>query len=370
MRERRGQPFITALIATLSLWGCDDDSNSDSTGGAGGEPVAGAGGAGAEAGAGGEAGRGGEPMAGGGGEAGAGGMGGEPEGGAGGEPMGGLGGMPVGGMPEGGSGGMPEGGAGGEPMGGEGGDPVGGEGGMGGEPMGGMPEGGAGGEPMGGMPMGGEGGMGGAGGGEPMEVELVDRPATFALNDEFSKLAHESDRFGEITYGYSADAFTLDAPTTLLNAEFFGEYQSGFYRELPGFSIYIFANGEGDVPDGNPANGEPLVRLERIQSGQGASGIELEDDGYNVQVDFTVANEGVPVALPPGDYWMVAAVYGPDAGAGDPTLSWFWRFSPFEAPYTPQYASNQSPAWVPVVNFRSDRAAEAMAWTMMGEVVE
>ncbi len=206
-------------------------------------------------------------------------------------------------------------------------------------------------------------------------VTLVNRITQAPLDDTHSKLSHESDRFGEDTYGYSADSFVLTERTALATADFFGETILGFYRELPGFSIYILENAPNNKPDGNPNLDEALISLERIAPGQGVETIlEGEDnDAYDVRVDFTAANGGQPLTLPAGEYWLVAAVYGPDAGAGDPTLSWTWRFSSFTSPYPPQYTSNQfgpDPEWEPVVNFRSNVTASSMAWTMDGVLAE
>ena len=58
----------------------------------------------------------------------------------------------------------------------------------------------------------------------------------------------EAFRFGDETYGYSADFFTLSETTTLLTADFYGEIQLGFYSELPAFSVYIMDNSSGNNP--------------------------------------------------------------------------------------------------------------------------
>ena len=101
--------------------------------------------------------------------------------------------------------------------------------------------------------------------------------------------------------------------------------------------------------------------------------LEDDNDRYDVRVDFTLANAGEALTLPAGEYWLVAAAYGEDAGAGDPTLSWTWRFSDSTSPYAPLEVKDQfgeMPAWEPVDNFRSGTTATAMAWTLKAVAAE
>ncbi len=199
---------------------------------------------------------------------------------------------------------------------------------------------------------------------------LVERPAIFPLDDQYAEVAHEALRFGNETYMYSSDFFTLEEETTLLTADFFGEKILGFYQELPAFSVYIFNNSVEGTPSGNPNMVEALVHLEQIQLNQGVVVLNDDDDRFDVRVDFTQANNGNLVTLPVGDYWMIAAAYGEDADAGDPTLSWTWRFSSDDLEFAPQHIRNQfsdTPDWEPTEGDAGNPTA--MAWTMTGTAV-
>lgn len=194
------------------------------------------------------------------------------------------------------------------------------------------------------------------------QTVLINRPASFPLDDSFSTVSTESDRFGDITYIFPADLFTIEEEVTLSSAEFYGEKIIGSFDDLSALSVFIMPHTTGDVPSLNPMESEPLINLWRILPGEGFEVIyENSNDEMDVAVDFTLANGGAPIVLAPGDYWMCVVAYSPDAGAGDPTLSWQWRFSPGQPSLSPKLMRHTTMAWNSVEDAIT---ATAMAWKL------
>src|SRR5699024_5234128 len=126
---------------------------------------------------------------------------------------------------------------------------------------------------------------------------------------------------------YSADYFELDEDVVLGDLVFFGfggSPQSGgdgtIGDYVTGFNVYIFANSDAEMPDGNPENaGNAVLEL------SDATDYELEEDfpdtgelGSNFTINVTDANGGDQVTLPAGEYWISAfpTVEGGPADAG------------------------------------------------------
>ena len=201
------------------------------------------------------------------------------------------------------------------------------------------------------------------------QILLVDNPADLPLGDTHSKVATESDRFGDDTYVYPADNFSLSETTKLISADFYGEKIIGSFDEITAFSIYIMNNSSSDTPDVDPNIEDALIHLERIEPGNGFEIIfENGTDEMDIRVDFTEANGGEDLILPPGDYWLVAAIYSPDAGAGDPTLSWQWRFSGNSSTLIPQQIGDSSPNWSNLNDQGINASSLAWSLTVDGEL--
>lgn len=201
------------------------------------------------------------------------------------------------------------------------------------------------------------------------QILLVDNPADLPLGDTHSKVATESDRFGDDTYVYPADNFSLSETTKLVSADFYGEKIIGSFDEITAFSIYIMNNSSSDTPDVDPNIEDALIHLERIEPGNGFEIIfENGTDEMDIRVDFTEANGGEDLILPSGDYWLVAAIYSPDAGAGDPTLSWQWRFSGNSSTLTPQQIGDSSPIWSNLNDQGINASSLAWSLTVDGEL--
>lgn len=198
---------------------------------------------------------------------------------------------------------------------------------------------------------------------------IVDNSPDQPLDDEHSGLAQEALRFGNYTYEYAASKFSISESTTLTTATFFGEQNSG--TSFSHMSVYIFANSSSDMPDGNPLDDIGIVDLPEIPEGSGTEVIlDNADDEFDISFDFTEANGGVDIVLEPGDYWMIAAAYTTDADAGDPTISWFWRFSSDNDGLTPLMFEQGVDIWEPLERGfpGGSTLANGLAWQLNGNL--
>ncbi|MEM9410378.1 MAG: dockerin type I repeat-containing protein [Planctomycetota bacterium] len=212
------------------------------------------------------------------------------------------------------------------------------------------------------------------------QTVLVERPSVFPADVEFGELSQESNRFGNFSGYYPADHFVVKHQVTLDKMTAFGALTSNSFNQssIGGWTVQIFNDDNGmpggfafaDVFSGGNFGSDGVVYLPAIDVGAGAELLVNEDNNVTVEIDFTTANEGLPITLPPGEYWMSISVRTPFWHPGDPSGSWAWLGS-VGSPDQPQrvemYRStfDNVGIWEPIGGyFSGGEVGDTFAWTL------
>ena len=130
---------------------------------------------------------------------------------------------------------------------------------------------------------------------------------------------------------YSTDDFNLAESTRIDKITVYGFQNIGDLDQvINGFDIHIYENdGQTNTPVGDPTQpGTGVVEfvdLSVLPIPPIVVEVINDESDYTFIVDVTIANGGVPLVLPAGDYWLVAnpRVNIEDISVGETRWNWF-----------------------------------------------
>ena len=176
---------------------------------------------------------------------------------------------------------------------------------------------------------------------------------------------------------YTADYFELSVPITLHSLDIFGKANAAtsVASNFTGFSVYIYDNANG-VPNGNPiTTNNAIVSLPNIQLESGFTILRDQNQFTDIRIDFTQANGGEFISLPPGEYWLLVAPRHP-LEAADPAGRWDWLPSDVVTNYSPKMikplaAASSQTEWEDVSSFSSEilDINTSMSWVLKGTTI-
>ena len=130
---------------------------------------------------------------------------------------------------------------------------------------------------------------------------------------------------------YASDDFNLAESTRIDKISVYGFQNIGDLDQvINGFDLYIYENnGQTNTPSGDPTQVGTgvveFVNLSVLPIPPIVIEVVNDESDYTFIVDITIANGGVPLVLPAGDYWLVAnpRVNIEDISVGETRWNWF-----------------------------------------------